>query len=299
MTRYSLILSIALFFLAVGARAQTTDLARVEYTYFPQSDSDNSFRRFRALVNAPIKVSENDAYIVIGAEYRSVDLKYRDGAPFSTDDLGRFQSYNLSLGYTFKLSDIWRFGARAGTIIASNFEDGINSDDLLFEGAVYFIKDIDFEDDAGTVKSKRLILGLQYNITSGRPFPLPIINYNVRASENWSYTLGVPKTNIKYYFNEKNIVQAFVTLDGFYAHVQDNPKILSSSNVVNADSISMTVVLGGLGYEHYFTDNLLFYFYGGYTILNNIRLEDENRDEVFNINDTNSFYMRGGLKFKI
>ena len=161
--------------------AQTSDLARVEYTYFPQSDSDNSFRRFRALINAPIRLKKDGSFLVIGAEYRNVELVYQDGAPFSTDDLERFNSYNLTLGYTFKLNDVWRFGARAGTMIASNFGDGIDSNDLLFTGSIYFIKDVDMEDQPGTIKNKRLILGLRYSTTGGRPFPLPIVNYNVRA----------------------------------------------------------------------------------------------------------------------
>jgi hypothetical protein len=33
-----------------------------------------------------------------------------------------------------------------------------------------------------------------------------------------------------------------------------------------AENISMTVILGGLGYEHYFTDHLLFYGYGTYIL---------------------------------
>ena len=74
------------------AEAQTSDLARIEYTYFPQSDSDNSFRRFRALINAPIKVKEG-SYLVIGAEYRNVNLVYEDLTPFPTRDLERFQSF--------------------------------------------------------------------------------------------------------------------------------------------------------------------------------------------------------------
>ncbi|HSJ12579.1 MAG TPA: hypothetical protein VK916_07820, partial [Gillisia sp.] len=52
------------------AQGQSTDLARIEYTYFPQTDSDNSFRRFRSFVNFPIKLNENGAYLVPGIEYR-------------------------------------------------------------------------------------------------------------------------------------------------------------------------------------------------------------------------------------
>lgn len=282
----------------VPVMSQTSDLARVEYTYFPQSSSDNSFRRFRALLNFPIKLNDNGSYLVPGIEYRNVNLQLDDTFPFDKKDMDRFQSMRADLGYTFKMQNDWRFGAKAGAIIASNFENGeIDPEDILFSGAVYFIKDKKGE---GIPKPWRLILGLQYATTAGRPFPLPIVNYFRRLNEKWSHTLGVPKTNVKYYANDKNVFQAFVTLDGFFSNIQNNRTFLDQSGQTQtAENVSMTVVLGGIGYELFFTKHLLLYIYGGHTILNDIRLRNEDREDVFTLNDTNTFYIRSGIKFKI
>ena len=65
------------------------------------------------------------------------------------------------------------------------------------------------------------------------------------------------------------------------------------------ENISMTNVVLGLGYEHYFTDHLLYYCYAGYTLYNEYRIRDNNRDDVFVIENDNTFYIRSGLKFKI
>ncbi|WGK63768.1 DUF6268 family outer membrane beta-barrel protein [Croceiramulus getboli] len=280
------------------AIAQLTDLARVEYTYFPQSDSDNSFRRFRALANIPLVMGWEGHYLVPGIEYRNVNLQYEDMAPFLRQGLDRFQSIDVSLGYTFPLKNNWRFGARAGVIIASNFvRDRAISDDLLFDGGLYFVKD---KTEEGLEKPWRLVLGVTYNTDAGRPFPLPYVNFNKTLNEHWSYTLGAPKTNVKYYFTQKHIVQAFVTLDGFYANIQEGREIPQpDDSSLFADNISMTVVLSGVGYEHYFTKNLLAYVYAGWTLANEIRLRNNEREDVFIINETNTFYTRGGLKFKI
>lgn len=282
------------------SQAQTTDLARIEYTYFPQSDSDNSFRRFRSFLNFPIKLNENGAYLIPGIEYRNTNLKYNDPALFDTNDLDRFQSFATSLGYTFKMNELWRFGAEAGLMAASNFETGeMISDDLIYTGAVYFIK---ITEDERYIEDVRLILGLSYTTTSGIPFPLPVVNYYKRFDPKWSYGLGVPKTNLKYYINDKHNLQAFVTLDGFFANIQNNFAVAptsSSSSLAIAENISMTIVLAGLGYEYNFTDNLSLYLYAGHTIRNDIRLRDKNLDKVYTINETNSFYGRAGLKFSI
>jgi hypothetical protein len=281
------------------AHSQTTDLARIEYTYFPQSKSDNSFRRFKSFVNFPIKLNDNGAYLVPGLEYQNITLDYEDPALFSTSELQKFQSFTFNLGYTYKLSEDWRFGIEGGIKVASNFERSkLISDDLIYTGAVYFIKTID---DERFIEPSRLILGLDYSTTSGIPFPLPVINYYKRFDPKWSYSVGVPKSNLKYYFNEKNSIQGFVTLDGFFANVQNNFEISPNdpnSNAI-AESVSMTILLSGLGYEYNFTKHFSFYFYGGHTIINDIRLRNGNLDKVYTINDTNSFYGRAGLKFNI
>lgn len=286
-----------LMFSAENIMAQSTDLARLEYTYFPQSDSDNSFRRFNSFVNFPIKLGGEGSYLVPGVEYENINFKYKDASPFSgMDELDRFQSFAVSLGYTFPMKNDWRFAASAGGMLASNFEIGkAIKDDLLYTGSVFFIKDKTGEGEAE--KPWRLIVGLHYSTTSGLPFPLPVVNYYREFSPNWSFSAGVPKSNLKYSFNEKHHLQAFATLDGFFANIQKNRSLPSTGAV--AENISMTIVLGGLGYEYNFTKHLVYYLYAGHTLINDIRLRDENKDDVYVINEANTFYGRSGLKFKI
>lgn len=283
---------------SVSASGQLTDLARVEYTFFPQRDSDNSFRRLRSFINVPLKIKEG-TYIVPGFEYRNVNLKFEDETPFSRINLDRYQSFSFSLGYTQPLNTKWRFGAQVAARATSNFSTGnLLSDDVIYTGAVYFINDKTKE---GLDKPWRLILGGRLDTESGRPFPLPFVNYYREFHPDWSFVLGVPKSNIKRYFGDKrkHILQAFVTLDGFFANIQDNVDIQKEEPFDTADSISMTVILSGLGYEFQFTDHLVFYLYAGYTLVNDIRLRDADRNNVFQVNDVNTFYGRSGIKFKI
>jgi len=90
-------------------KAQITDLARAEYTYFPQRKSNNNFKRFRTFVNIPLKLNDKGAFLVPKLEYRNVDFDYNDLTPFNTDPLNNFQHFELSLGYTFKMKKDWRF----------------------------------------------------------------------------------------------------------------------------------------------------------------------------------------------
>ncbi|WP_236959067.1 DUF6268 family outer membrane beta-barrel protein [Joostella atrarenae] len=289
--RISLILFVV-FASSLEAKAQLTDLARIEYTYFPQASSENSFKRFKTLLNFPWKVGK-DKYIVTGVEYSNVNMELKDGYPFVASDFERLQSFKFTLGYTFRFSERWRFGAVVNPQLASNFEDGIIGDDFLLNAAIYFIRER--RNKAKDSREGRLILGIQYNTVSGIPLPLPYVNYHKEINDTWAYTLGVPKTNLKYKINNSNVLQAFVTLDGFYSNIQKEVAI--ENNI--AESISMTTILSGIGYEHFFNEHILFYFYSGYTLMNNIRLRDADLDDVYTINDTNTLYIRGGIKFKI
>ncbi|WP_282086255.1 DUF6268 family outer membrane beta-barrel protein [Aquimarina algiphila] len=297
---YHYVLLLAMLIFTTTIRAQLSDLSRIEYTFFPQRNSDNSFRRLRIFAKYPVKLNDNESYLVPGIEYRNVNFIYRDETTFDINGLERFSSLEASLAYTFKLKNNWRFAAQAGAIAASNFEkEGLNSEDILFTGSFYFVKNK--KEDPNINKPWRLILGLRYSTNAGRPFPLPFINYYREFRSNWSFVLGVPKSNVKYVFKKKNALQVFTTLDGFFANIQNNRNFfdLVTSEQKTASNISMTIVLSGLGYERYLTNHLMLYSYAGFTVINDIRLRDNDQEDVLTINDQNSLYIRAGLKLKI
>ena len=295
--KFSFCIKIIILFIlsSYQLNAQNSDLLRLEYTYFPQESSDNSFRRIRSFINYPIKLKNGD-YLLPGIEYRNVNLLLNDSTPFNTDELERFQSLEARLAYIHKINDNWRLAAELGTQAASNFSSNkLLSDDLLVVASGFFVHKKEFKN---SIKKRRILFGLRYSTTTGFPFPLPIFMLNKRINQKFSYNLGVPKTSLKYYFNDKSSLQSFITLDGFYANIQEDISVVNNQVTDIAKDIRMTVVLAGLGYQYKFTDELILYVYSGYTILNDIRLRNSDRDDIFTINDNNSFYGRTGIKFK-
>ncbi len=295
MKKNFLVTIVCIVFTAIGF-AQTTDLARIEYLHIPYSNSKNSLSRYRALVQAPIPLQVGSGrFLVIGLEYRNVDINIRENVPFDPKLVSNIQQMEAYLGYTYNLTEHWRLGFKAGARINSNFEGKIVSDDVIYVAAVYAIYDMKKDD---VEKPYRLIMGLNYSTTPGREFPLPLINFYKEFQPNWTYTIGVPKSNIRYYMNDshKDAIQAFGTLDNFFGNIQNNINI--PGNPIVGENISMTMVLFGLGYEHYFTDHLLFYLYGAHSAYNEFRIRDNNRETTYIIDDKNTFYVRGGLKFK-
>ena len=271
---------------------QLTDLARFEYSFIPSSKSEDQYTRLRAILNYPIKIKDKD-YLVVGGEYNRIILNLEDEYPFNTNDLNQLHIIDLSLGYTFKCKNDWRLGLNINPRIASTLTNVLTSDDLFLNGGIFAIRD---RRDATDIKRPyRLILGLTYNTTAGLPFPLPFVSYFRQLNEKWSFNIGVPKSNLKYAFNEHSFLQTFASLDGYFANIQK--PILVNNRVV--DHISLSVAVGGIGYEYCITKHIVAYSYVGYTFrLNNV-LRNDDRDEIFQLNDLNAFYLRSGIKFRI
>ncbi|WP_229724448.1 hypothetical protein [Winogradskyella forsetii] len=285
-------LTISLMMMVFALQAQSSDLFRIEYLNIPNNDSGNSINRFRTFFQLPLEFKK-DNFIVVGGEYRYIDLGLQD-VPFTTEDLKSVQRIEASLGYLYRSSGDWIYAIKGGMRLQSNFETKLTSDDYIYVGNIYAIRDRTKNREEGA-KPDRLIIGLQYTTTPGRDFPLPILNYYREFHPDWTYTLGVPKTNIRYKFDDVNHVQAFLTLDNFFANIQGNKMV----NGKVAENISMTTILGGLGYEHYFTDHIMYYGYVAYTISNDYRLRDNEREDIYTIDEKGTFYFRTGFKFKI
>lgn len=295
MRRLLLITLLLSFGLCCG---QTTDLMRFEWTRIPQVDSDNSVSRARAFINFPIPLGWEGSYLIPGFEYRHITLDIDDPVPFDANDAKTFQVFRASMSYTFKMKNDWRFGARTGIELASNFErTDFLARDLRFSGSIFFIKDRSGEE---VEKPDRWVIGLQYSTNQGRPFPLPVINYFRRFDKHWSYSLGTPKSNIKHIFNDKHSLQAYASLDGFFSNLQNNRVVTyQDGSTAVADNISMTQVLTGFGYEFNFANNFYFYAYAAYTLYNELRLRDVDRNNVYNLNENNTGYFRTGVKYKL
>lgn len=275
-----------------NVEAQLTDLARLEYSFIPKSDSDDEYNRFRGSFNIPMETSE-DCYFVIGAEYNRIILELEDTYPFNKSELQRIHIADVNLAYTFKTNEHWRLGLKFSPRVASTLTGSFSMDDVFLNGGVFAIEDR--RQDKTLKRPYRLILGLTYNSTTGLPFPLPFISYYRQVNERWSFNLGVPKINLKRYINEKNSVQAFFSIDGYYAHIQNRLLIDGQE----AKHVSLSAIVAGLGYEYAFTKHLVAYAYTGYTLRLSNTLRDDNRDKLFNLDDVNAFYLRTGIKFKI
>lgn len=279
-----------IFFVTALGYAQTTDILRVEYTRLPENNSDSQVTRYRLLFNAPINVG-GDRYLILGADYSFIDFDPTREFPFDDSELNTLQVLDFNVGYIFKLNDDWRFIGILTPRLASNFVEGIVPEDFLLNATATLWKEKkDIE------KPFRLILGLTYNSTTGLPVPLPLINYHKRFHLKWSYTLGIPKMDFKYHMSEKHTFISALFLDGYFVNIQ-NDILLPDSSIGSA--ISLSAVIAAVGYQYNINRITSFYAWGGYTLRRNGVLRDDDRNNVYVLNDNPGLYFKVGFKISI
>ncbi len=286
-------LLVLLLFSIVGC-AQLSDLAKIDYTKLPKGTSDVGYDRLRGLFNYPIKVND-ESFFLIGLDYSKIELSFDNNIDaFDIDAIEDFQLLDLNIGYTFKMNENWRFGARFTPGFSSNLVKELSFEDVVFSGDIVFIKDK--KNDPNVKKPYQLILGVSYSGNSGIPFPIPFIIYYRKFHPNWSYKLGIPKTNLQYHLSKKSRFKLIAELDGFTSNIQ-------GGLLVNEDKLAtkanMSIIIGGLRYEYKFTNHIELYFNIAHILSSSAKLKDKKNNTVISVNKSNTYYFRCGIRLKI
>ncbi|WP_339841663.1 DUF6268 family outer membrane beta-barrel protein [uncultured Maribacter sp.] len=286
-----------LFFLLIisfVSQAQLSDLARIDFTYIPNKGSDVEYTRSRVLINYPIRLKGEGKYLFVGFDYSNIHLRFKDeNLPFDRDLLNDFQVLDLTIGYTKPLKNGWRLGVRFQPgISTNNTAKSLTADDVVFSGDIVFVKK--FEKEA--YKPSRLIVGLSYSQNRGYVFPLPFISYYKKFRPDWSFNIGIPKTNLQYHLSERHRLKLFAQLDGFTSNIQNGALV---NGTENAEIINMSLINGGLQYEYHLTDNLQLGLRAAYNFSLSNKLKDGSNNNILTIDNDSRSYFRAVLKFKI
>ena len=285
---------LVLFLISTISYAQLSDLAKIDFTKLPKGTSDVGYDRLRGLFNYPIKVNDG-SFFLIGLDYSKIELSFDNNIDaFDIDAIEDFQLLDLNIGYTFKMNENWRFGARFTPGFSSNLVKELSFEDVVFSGDIVFINDK--KDDKNLKKPYRLILGISYSGNRGIPFPIPFISYYRKFHPNWSYKFGIPKSNLQYHLSKRSRFKLIAELDGFTSNIQGG--LLVNGDKL-ADKANMAIIIGGLRYEYKFTDHIELYFNIAYILSSSAKLKDRKNNTVISVNKSNTYYLRSGIRLKI
>ncbi|APQ18215.1 DUF6268 family outer membrane beta-barrel protein [Maribacter hydrothermalis] len=271
--------------------SQTPDVFRIEYMIMPENSGNIETSRIKLVLNVPIAVGEKNDYVILGAEYNRYNFEVPDDLFPNSNDLNKFHVVDVNLAYMYKLSEKWRLIGVITPRWSSNFVEEFQQDDfnMNFTAGTYKnIKDVE--------KPFILALGISYNSTSPIDIPLPFLYYEKRFHPNWSYVVGAPKSGMKYFTKKGHFFQTELFLDGYYVNIQND--ILLPGNNLSTD-VSSTALLLTLGYQYKITKDMSVYIIGGRSLFQNGVLRDEERNDIFTLNDATGLYFRTGFRIGI
>ncbi len=123
--------------------AQLSDIARIDYTLIPGARSDVEFTRSRFLFNAPIKLKGEETYLLLGLDYRNINLRFDDSdLAFNRGDLDDFQVLDFNICFTQPITDTWRLGLRVTPGISTSLTaKALSFEEVTFSAEVLFRKE--------------------------------------------------------------------------------------------------------------------------------------------------------------
>ncbi len=285
-----IIYGLVFFFLTTFCLAQTPDIFRLEYTLLPENDADVQLSRVKLVINYPITLKDSSS-IIIGAEYNRIVYDVERDLSFDKEGFSLLHVLDVNLAYVHKHNAEWRFIGILTPRLASTLTNPLENDDFTLNVTVG-----GFRDRRKIDKPSRLVLGLTYNSSVNLRIPLPIVYYEKQFHPKWTYVVGVPKTAIRFEPKKKSTIQLEFILDGYFVNLQNNV-LLSGTDL--ASSISSAAALVTLGYQYNFTKEMSVYIYGGHTLFQSSVLRDDDRNDIFTLNDEPSLYFRTGFRIGI
>jgi hypothetical protein len=270
--------------------SQTPDVFRLEYMLMPENKSEVQLSRIKLVANVPIKVKDSNN-IIIGAEYNRIAYDLRRDVTLEKGGLSLFHILDVNFAYVYKHNKDWKYIGVVTPRLASTFTNPLENGDFGINITVGA-----FRDRQHIEKPTRLVIGLAYNSSVVYRIPLPFVYFEKRFHRKWTYVLGAPKTGLKFYPNEKHTLQTEFILDGYFVNLQ-NSVLVSDTGL--ASSISSSAALVTFGYQYNITKVMAVYGYAGHTLFNNGVLRDNDRNDIFTLNDQSSFYFRTGFRIGI
>ncbi|WP_282054333.1 DUF6268 family outer membrane beta-barrel protein [Maribacter luteus] len=271
-------------------QAQSPDIFRLEYMIMPKNNADAQLSRYKLVVNVPFKVRESDNFI-LGAEYNYLAYKLGSNEYFDSAGLESLHVVDLNMAYVYKRNEDWRYIGVLTPRLSSTLTNPLENGDVAINVTVGAFKERQNID-----KPMRLVVGIAYNSTVSLRIPLPFVYYEKRFHPNWSYVVGLPKTGFKYHIDNNHLIQTEFILDGYFVNLQNN---IILPNTGFAASISSSAALLTIGYQYNISKIMSFYGYIGHTVFQDGVLRDEDRNDIFTLNDEPSLYFRTGFRIGI
>ncbi|MAU17774.1 MAG: hypothetical protein CMH46_19790 [Muricauda sp.] len=269
--------------------AQSSDEIGFEQGLFSGSNVA-TINKTKFVVGFPLL--KTDSYsLSLGGDYQATNIEYVDAdVPFTTEMIEHFNMFSGSLKFAHALPDNWSVVLTGEGQISSNFENDMGGDDVFYNGSLIF-RNTDVENNS--IWKIGVIYDHQYGIDT----PIPWVTYSKQVTEKFGYQLGIPEMYATYNVGQSHQFTAFAKLDGFMGSFNDEMEV-KVSDFEDTGILRQTSVVSGLGYQFNFLGNFSLNIDAGFSLYNNMTVEDYDGNEIYDFDYNNGFYGTIGVKYR-
>ena len=269
--------------------AQEVDGIYLNSEFLPGTDVTD-VTKLEAGLDFPL-LNTSKEKLTFGGKIQSISYDFVDlDVPFETDEIESFKSFSFKLAYQRALGEDWALSLMAESQVSSNFDENeIKIEDLFFNAKATLQK---FNSENNSLWT----FGAAYDIKYGLNYPIPVISYTKRLDETWAYKIGFPDARVKFSLSENHNFEGFAILNGFSGNINDGVDVYK---VEYSGVLRQTSYVLGLSYNIAFLKNFEASLSGGYSLYNNMQIQDYDSNEVYDFEISNSGYLNFGVKYKL
>ncbi|OED40303.1 hypothetical protein AB832_03650 [Flavobacteriaceae bacterium (ex Bugula neritina AB1)] len=267
------------------------ELIGFEYSVTPDI-GEISIEKYQISTNLGKKTSKG--MIGFGISYTFHNYNYNN-ANINLDPwtYKTIHSIKSTISYRHYFNKSWMGNLVFSPVLSSNFESEISHEDIFLNAYFTISKRWKKKNEYSI-----FTMGIGYGTLLGKQQFIPIINYENVINKQWSYKLGFPKTRLQYLVNNRNKLSATLEFDGLFAN-NSSTVAFPETKYLTDTKIQYNNLNLGIYNEYKIQPNWVTTFHLGYTLWNQLKILDQDFNEIHNFETNGSVFINMGLKFNL
>lgn len=199
------------------------------------------------------------------------------------DDLHRIQ---LSWAGTKPIFGSWSLFFQSTPQLASNFNEPLSNDDLVFEYAFGLKKEW---------KTSSLIAGIMRSTVFGEPTIVPLFSYRKQLGNRTTFQIGFPKTFLKTEISDRHGLCMGIAADGYYYNISGDIGLLHTE----ATKMEFSRLDYFLKHTYSIQPGISTIVQLGFYGENDLQITNENSETLYNFQTNESVYFSMGLEINL
>ncbi|MBQ4819429.1 DUF6268 family outer membrane beta-barrel protein [Aquimarina sp. MMG016] len=266
------------------------EIAGIEYTTIP-GIGETSVQKYQ--VNAGYRTKLPNGMLSYGLSYTYHEFMYATSTvPFDPYSYENLHVISTNLFYQHTITNSWYINLMMSPTIQSNLEDGISNEDIIINAMITGSK------KWGNANNFSILnFGAGYGTQFGRPRIIPVISFRYKINK-WNYFIGFPESGITYQPNIRHKVSANAFFNGVFGNISSQVTFPDIGTHTNTKLQYNTLDIG-VAYKYRIQPNWTTVIRAGYSPWNELKILDQNNNDIYDFEADSSIFISMGLKFNL